>query len=85
MKANRLYHLIVSREARPAFLSDPDRTDRIEVVSINDGEVVLFWDLPVREAGHLLRSLRADLAQMTAEAFIARWEGHDGAAEPPPP
>ena len=42
MRANRLYHLIISREGRePAFLSDPDRTDRIEVVSVDDGEVIL--------------------------------------------
>ena len=51
MKANRLYHLIVSREGRePAFLSDPDRTDRIEVVSVDDGEVILYWDVDPKQA-----------------------------------
>jgi hypothetical protein len=84
VRANRAYELIVSRESyEPAFLADPHRLDRIEVVSIDDGEVALFWELPVREAGHLLRALRTDLAQLAAEEFIARWEGHDGGAEPP--
>ena len=41
MKANRVYHLIVSREGRePSFLAMRGRTDRIEVVSVEDGEVV---------------------------------------------
>ena len=61
MKANRLYHLIVSREARPAFLSDPDRTDRIEVVSVDDGEVILFWEVDPKQASRLLKLLRAYL------------------------
>jgi hypothetical protein len=83
MRANRAYELIVSREGlQPAFLADPERLDRIEVVSIDDGEAVLFWVLPPREAGHLLRSLKTDLAQLGAEEFIGKWEGHDGAVEP---
>ncbi len=84
MKANRAYELIVSRDSsQPAFLADEHRLDRIEVVSIDDGEVVLFWDLPVRDGGHLLRALRSDLAQMTAAAFIERWEGHDATSDVP--
>ncbi len=78
MKANRAYELIVSRGGlEPAFMADPDRQDRIEVVSIDDGEVVLFWDLPVKEAARLLRALRADLVGLDAEQFITRWEGAD--------
>jgi len=38
---------------------------------------VLYWDLPAKEASRLLRSLRADLAQLDADAFIARWEAAD--------
>lgn len=76
MKANRAYHLIVSREGlEPAFLADPDRLDRIEVVSIDDGEVVLFWDLPAKEASKLLKLLRTDLVSLDAEQFMATW-GH---------
>jgi hypothetical protein len=78
MKANRAYHLIVSREGlEPAFLADANRLDRIEVVSIDDGEVVLFWELPPKDAARLLRGLRADLAQLDAEEFIGAWEGAD--------
>lgn len=79
MKANRAFELLVSRGGlEPAFLADPERMDRIEVVSIDDGEVVLFWDLPAKEAGRLLRELRTDLATMEADEFIMTWEGTDG-------
>ncbi|HWF50568.1 MAG TPA: hypothetical protein VG294_08010 [Solirubrobacteraceae bacterium] len=82
MKANRAYHLIVSREGlEPAFLADSRRLDRIEVVSIDDGEVVLFWVLPPKDAAKLLRALRTDLAQLGAEAFINAWEGADRAPD----
>lgn len=78
MRANRAYHLIVTREGiEPAFLADRDRLDRIEVVSIEDGEVVLYWDLPAKEASRLLKMLRGDLVSMDAEEFIRAWEGTD--------
>ncbi len=79
MKANRAFRLIVSREGRePAFLADPHRLDRIEVVSVDDGEVVLYWDLPAKEAGRLARALKADLAGLEDEQFISRWQHADG-------
>lgn len=79
MKANRAYELIVSREGRePAFLADPDRLDRIEVVSVDDGEVALYWDLPARQASRLLKALRADLVGLDADEFITRWQDADG-------
>lgn len=83
MRANRAYHLIVSRESlEPAFLADSDRLDRVEVVSIDDGEVVLYWVLTPKDAARLLRALRADLAQLEAEEFITAWAGADeGGAE----
>jgi hypothetical protein len=85
VRANRAYELIVTRGGpEPSFLADPQRRDRIEVVSIDDGEVVLFWELPARAAGQLLRSLRTDLAGLDAAAFLARWEGHDGTRHEPP-
>lgn len=78
MRANRAYHLIVSRQGlEPAFLSSPERLDRIEVVSIDDGEVVLYWDLPAKDASKLLKALRADLAGLDATEFTSRWEGAD--------
>ncbi len=74
MKANRLYHLIVSRAGRePAFLSDPNRTDRIEVVSVDDGEVMLYWTVSPKQASRLLKLLRADLASLDAEEFVDKW------------
>jgi len=59
------------------------RTDRIEVVSVEDGEVVLYWNLPPRQASKLLRQLREDLVRLDAEQFIARWGGADAADDWP--
>jgi hypothetical protein len=74
MKANRTYQLIVSRGGRePAFMSDPDRTDRIEVVSLEDGEVTLYWDLPAKDAARLLKLLRVDLVSLEADEFFDKW------------
>jgi hypothetical protein len=82
VRANRAFELIVSREGRePAFIADPRRTDRIEVVSIDDGELLLYWELPAKEASKLIKQLRADLAGMQAEEFWALWEGADGSAQ----
>jgi hypothetical protein len=78
VRANRAYELIVSRGGlEPAFLADHDRTDRIEVVSIDDGEVVLYWDLQAKIAARLLKELRADLAALQAEEFFDKWVGAD--------
>lgn len=74
MKANRAYALIVSRDARqPAFLADRHRLDRIEIVSVSDGEVVLYWELPAREATKLLRQLRAELVSFDIDEFRQAW------------
>ena len=74
MKANRAYDLIVSRGGRePAFMSDPSRTDRIEVVSVDDGEVILYWNVAPKEASKLIRLLRADLVNLEAEEFFDKW------------
>ena len=74
MKANRAYELLVRRGSRlPAMLASPARTDHVEVVDINSGEVVLFWDTAPGQTGKLARALRTDLAQLEADAFVARW------------
>jgi len=79
MKANRAFELIVSRGGiEPAFLASSARLDRVEVVSIDDGEVVLFWELPAKQAARLLKALRVDLMQLEPGEFIAAWEGRDG-------
>ena len=78
MRANRAFHLIVSREGiEPAFLADRDRLDRIEVVSVDDGEVILFWEKPPKDASKLLRELREDLVALEGGEFLAKWDGMD--------
>lgn len=74
MKANRAYRLILRRRGwAPALLADPGRVDHVEVVEVDGGEVVLFWDCPPLQAAKRARALRADMAQLEAEDFIARW------------
>lgn len=74
MKANRAFELIVSRDGvEPRFLADPNRLDRVEVVSVADGEVVLFWELPAREASKLLRQLREELISFDVDEFSRAW------------
>jgi hypothetical protein len=74
MRANRAYRLIVTRQGRaPALLADAERMDHIEVVDIDGGEVVLFWDRPAHAASRMARALREELQQLEAEEFIARW------------
>jgi hypothetical protein len=78
VRANREYDLIVRRGGRgPALLAGPDRVDQVEVVEIATGEVVLFWDTPPTRTGRLARALRADLSQLEAEAFLAKWRRYD--------
>ena len=77
MRANRAFHLIVSRERlEPVFMARPERQDRIEVVSVDDGEVVLFWELPAKAAAKLAKALRTDLAGLDADEFMARWNDY---------
>lgn len=78
MKANRAYHLIVSRDGlEPVFMADVGRVDRIEVVSVDDGEVAFYWHLPAKRAARLLKELRADLVSMEADEFFDKWVGAD--------
>jgi hypothetical protein len=74
VRANRAYRLIVTRGGlTPAPLADVSRVDHVEVVEIDSGEVVLFWDTPPQAASRLARALRTDLAQLDAEEFLKRW------------
>jgi hypothetical protein len=74
VKANRAFELIVSRDGRePAFLADPRRLDRIELVSAEDNEVVLYWELPAKEASKLLKQLREELHTFEIEQFRSAW------------
>jgi len=74
MRAKDAYRLLVTRGGRaPALLADPSRVDHIEVVEVESGEVVLFWDRPPHAASRLARAVRADLNSMDAQEFHARW------------
>jgi hypothetical protein len=74
VKANREYELLVRRGGRgPALLRGPGQTDHVEVVEIATNEIALFWDTAPAQTGRLSRALRADLAQLESEAFLAKW------------
>ena len=78
MKANRAYELIVRRAGRgPALLRSSGEADHVEVVEIDSGEVVLFWDTTPQQTGRLSRALKADLAQLDATAFMSRWRRYE--------
>ncbi len=77
MRANRAYELRVRRGGHAPALLAPERVDCIEVVEIDSGEVVLFWDVAGRGTGRLARALRADLAQLDAEEFVRRWRRYE--------
>jgi hypothetical protein len=79
VRANRAYRLIVRRGGlAPALLADPSRVDHIEVVEIDSGEVVLFWDCPPTTASRRARALRADLAQLQDTEFLEQWSTVEG-------
>ena len=74
MSARNAYRLIVRRGGlAPALLADPERVDHVEVVEVESGEAVLFWDLAPQAASKVARELREDLSRMSGEEFIARW------------
>ncbi len=74
MRARDAYRVILTRSGRaPALLADPGRVDHVEVVEIDGGEVILFWDLAPHTASKLARAIRADLAQLGAQEFVERW------------
>lgn len=76
MKANRAFRLISSGTG-PALLPGAGDRGRVEVVAVEDGEVLLFLELPARLAARLVRELRADLAQCSVEEFRDKWQGAD--------
>jgi hypothetical protein len=68
VKANRAYELLVRK----------GRHEHVEIVEIDTGEVVLFWDTRVGDTGKLARALRTDLAALDADEFLAKWRRYEG-------
>ena len=78
MRANRAFELKVRRSGRgPALLRSPADVDHIEVLEIDTGEIALFWDTSPGQTGRLARALKADLAQLDAQEFLARWRRYE--------
>ena len=78
MKANRAYEIIVRRGGRgPALLRSSGAAGHVEIVEIDSGEVVLFWDTTPAQTGRLSRALKGDLAQLEADEFLARWRRYE--------
>jgi hypothetical protein len=74
MKANREFRLLHGKGGRmPSRFAAPERFDQVEIVEVATMETVLLWDVPAREVPPLLRELRADMAQLDGEAFLAKW------------
>jgi hypothetical protein len=74
VKANREYRLLHGKAGRlPSRLAPPERYDQIEIVEVATMETVLLWDVPARDVPAVMRELRADMAQLDGEAFIAKW------------
>lgn len=78
MRANRAYELTVRRGSRaPALFARAGTLDHVEIVEVASGEVVLFWDTAAGQTGRLARALRADLSQLEAHEFLARWRRYE--------
>lgn len=74
MRAREAYRLIVRRGGKmPALIASHDRVDHVEIVEVDSGEVVLYWDCPASRATQLVRMLRQELTQMEAADFLDRW------------
>jgi len=82
MRATGRYRLVVRREGHaPAVLAAPDRVDHVEIIDVDEGETVLYWDLLPRDAKRVVAILRAELETMDAQEFFERWASFEGDAD----
>jgi hypothetical protein len=82
MRAKGRYRLVVRRGGlAPALLASADRADHVEIIDVDDGETVLYWDLLARDAKRVVAMLRADLDVMDAREFFERWASFEGDAD----
>ena len=47
--------------------------DTIEVVDLNEGESVLFWDCTPRQRRRMAEALIRDLDRLSAQEFLYQW------------
>ena len=81
-RAKARYRLVVRREGlAPAVLAAPERVDHVEIIDIDDGETVLYWDLLPRDAKRVVTMLRSDLDTLEAREFFERWASFEGDAD----
>ena len=74
MSAARGFEVKVTRAGlAPGRLASPSRFDLVEVISLEDMEVVLFWDVPARDTSRMEAALREELGRMGEDEFLARW------------
>jgi hypothetical protein len=82
MRAKARYRLVMRREGRaPAVLAAPERVDHVEIIDVDEGETVLYWDLLPRDAKRVMTMIRADLDAMDAREFFERWASFEGDAD----
>ena len=82
MRAKARYRLVVRRGGlAPAVLAAPERVDHVEVVDIDEGETVLYWDLLPRDASRVVEMLLSELETMEAREFFERWASFEGDAD----
>jgi hypothetical protein len=82
VRAKGRYRLIVRRGGlAPAALAAPQRVDHVEVVDVDEGEVVFYWDLYAKDAKRVVELLRADLQELGAREFFERWAAFEGDAD----
>jgi hypothetical protein len=82
VRAKARYRLIVRRGGlAPVALAAADRVDHVEIVDVDDGEAVLYWDLLPRDAKRVAGMIRADLQDLDAREFFERWASFEGDAD----
>jgi hypothetical protein len=82
MRAKARYRLVVRRGGHaPAVLAAPERVDHVEIIDVDDGETVLYWDLLPRDAKRVVTMLRTDLETLEAREFFERWASFEGDAD----
>jgi hypothetical protein len=78
VKAKARYRLIVRRGSLAPALANPDRVDHVEVVDVDDGEAVFYWDLAAADAKRVARALREDLDRLDPREFFEAWASFEG-------